>query len=154
MSEPVFTAYTSSARDRLLPLVKMFYAHEQVVFDEKIIFSVLEELAAPHPPGFLYFIEQDGKTAGYLLVTSCFSMEFGGRFLLLDELFLLEEFRGKGVGKKVVQFTESLCEKTGCSHLRLEVHHANHRALATYHKAGFLSHGRDYLTKSIDSGKN
>ena len=153
MSEPVFTAYTPDMRETFLPLARLFYAHEKINFDETTVDRVLNELCSPNPPGFLYLIEYEGKTAGYLLVTLCFSMEFGGRFLLLDELYLCEEYRGFGLGKKAVQFAETLCEKSGCTHLRLEVHHANSRALSTYQKAGFESHGRDYLTKPVDSGK-
>ncbi|MDL5054781.1 GNAT family N-acetyltransferase [Oscillatoria laete-virens NRMC-F 0139] len=153
MSEPVFAAYTPDCRDTFLSLARAFYAHEQMTFDLRTIDRVLNELSCPTPPGFLYLITFQEKAAGYLMVTLCYSMEFGGRFLLLDELFVSEEFRGHGLGKKAVQFAENLCRTHACKHLRLEVARQNHTAMALYQRTGFVSHDRDYLTKVIHPGK-
>ena len=38
-----------------------------------------------------------GALAAYAAVTACFSLEFGGPFALLDEIFVLPEHRGHGL---------------------------------------------------------
>ena len=153
MDEPDFSPYTADHYDSFVALARLFYAHEQIAFDPQRIDHALAEMSAPCPLGFLHMITFREKVAGYLLVTLCYSMEFGGRFLLLDELFIREDFRGHGLGKKAVQFAETLCQRLECQYLRLEVARQNQTALTLYQKAGFVSHDRDYLTKDLKSGK-
>jgi ribosomal protein S18 acetylase RimI-like enzyme len=85
--------------------------------------------------------------AGYFALTICYSLEFHGRFGLLDELYLREAFRRQKLGKAVVAFAEELCKKAGIRALRLEVGRGNQPAQSLYRTAGFEVDERNLMTK-------
>lgn len=77
-----------------------------------------------------------GRTArGYLYITLCYSAEVGGRCVFLEEIYLLPEFRGKGLGLDILNWIEQ--SYPGARRLRLEVNHVNQGAVHLYEKAGY-----------------
>ncbi|MGZ7077088.1 MAG: GNAT family N-acetyltransferase, partial [Candidatus Angelobacter sp.] len=85
--------------------------------------------------------------AGYFALTFCFSLEFHGRFALLDELYLREAYRRQKLGKAAVSFAEDLCRKAGIAAVRLEVGRENQNAQSLYRAAGFKEDERNLMTK-------
>jgi GNAT superfamily N-acetyltransferase len=57
--------------------------------------------------------------------------------LKLDKLYLLDEFRGTGFGKKMMEKAEELTLSSQCRYLILNVNRFN-KSLGFYQKAGFL----------------
>jgi len=99
-------------------------------------------------------IERDGGMIGYFVLGFGFSLEFGGRDAFLDELYVVPEARGAGVGKAAVRHAAELCAKSGIGALHLEVSRANLRAQRLYRGAGFQERhaGYDTLTLRIPPG--
>ena len=142
---PVAPARLESALD----LMQRLYTEPGGEHDRPRARRAMEWLFAHPEAGGAWLIQVSGEIAGYLVVTSCFSLEFGGAFGLLDELYVLESWRGKGFGAQAIEFAEGWCRSRGMDALRLEVAHANERALRLYQRAGFVSDGRDLMTKWI-----
>ncbi|MDQ3755908.1 MAG: GNAT family N-acetyltransferase, partial [Acidobacteriota bacterium] len=90
------------------------------------------------------------ETAGYLVLTLGFSLEFKGRDALIDELYLRESFRDQGFGQQAIAFAIKWCQARNIRALHLEVERANARAQAAYRKAGFKDHDRYLLTKWLN----
>lgn len=153
MNDLSFIRAKAEDHDELLELMQEFYVFEQITFDRAVVRTVLTELTGSDTYGQIFLITSQGKIIGYLLMSLCYSAEFGGRFLLLDELYLREEYRGKGVGKYTMAFAEETGKRLGVQSIRLEVSHENTKALTLYKKVGFSSHGRDFLTKKISDEK-
>ena len=63
-----------------------------------------------------------------------FSTEFGKRCVWIEDLFVKEEFRGKGIGG---QFLSYISEKYSDCVIRLEAEAENECAIHVYNKAGF-----------------
>jgi GNAT superfamily N-acetyltransferase len=82
-----------------------------------------------------------------MIVGFGFSIEFGGKDALLDELFLLPQFRGLGLGSEAIAFAISLCKQDGVAALHLEADHFNERAHDLYLRLGFKDHKRHLMTK-------
>jgi len=99
--------------------------------------------------GGVWMIERDGTLAGYMVLLLGYSLEFGGRFGLLDELYVAEACRGNGIGAEALAFADTHCRARGWQALRLEVGQENQRALALYRWAGFQVHDRFLMTKWI-----
>lgn len=97
--------------------------------------------------GGVWMIELNGAIAGYLVVLLGYSLEFGGRFGLLDELFVAEGYRGTGLGSEALAFAERQCRSRGWHALRLEVGQENRRAISLYRRSGFEMHDRFLMTK-------
>lgn len=131
----------------LLTLVQEFYAIEGIPYDEPAIRRTLEEFWAHPDLGRIELVEVDGEPAGYMILTFCPSLEFHGRFGLVDELYVREGFRGQGLGTAALRRAEAIGRAEGLEALRLEVARTNTRAQQLYRGAGFRDQGRDLLTK-------
>jgi ribosomal protein S18 acetylase RimI-like enzyme len=49
---------------------------------------------------------------------------------------------GKGVASRLLKAVERVARRRGCTTIRLEVHEANHAAIARYRKQGYQEFGR------------
>ncbi len=132
-----------------LRLREQLYLHEDLVYDGSGAAELMRELIAHPAFGMLWLIQLEDQIAGYLLVTLCYSLEFQGRFGLLDEFYLEEAWRGQGIGSAALEFAEETCRGLGLKALRLEVAHANSRALELYRRQGFSVESRHLMTKWI-----
>ena len=143
---PAFRPITAADIDPLLDMMAQLYARS-ADFDAGRARRGAETLLKEPEFGAAWMIELDGNVAGYLVVLLGYSLEFGGRFGLLDELFVVESCRGNGIGAEAVAFAECQCRARGWQALRLEVGHENQRALWLYRRSGFQMHDRYLMTK-------
>jgi len=131
----------------LLEMMREFYSQQHMRFDESIAHKAITSLLAPSRHGEIYLIFRGPQLAGYFVLTFCFSLEFHGRFALLDELYLREPFRRQKLGQGVVGFVEGICRREGITALRLEVGRDNAPAYALYRQSGFQEDARNLMTK-------
>ena len=83
-----------------------------------------------------YILEFEGKTAGYGLTARTFSQEAGGLVRWLEELYILDEYRSKGLGTEFFDYMEQTREE-GETRFRLEVEEENVRAISLYKRKGY-----------------
>ncbi len=133
----------------VLALMRVFYAHENFVFDPDASGRMLRHLLAHPEQGAVFFARAAHSAVGYLVLTHCYSLEFGGPFVLLDEIFLLPDAQGKGLGKRLLDVAASYCRDHGADCLRLEVQKKNHRAINVYHEYGFRTEDRFLMTRPV-----
>jgi ribosomal protein S18 acetylase RimI-like enzyme len=133
--------------DALVEMMRDFNAHERIAFDEREVRAVLAQLFANEGYGLAFLVVLNGEVAGYVVVAFGFSVEFRGRDAFIDELFVKEEFRGRGLGGAALRFAEGLCRVRGVRALHLEVERENTGAQSVYRRAGFVDHDRYLLTK-------
>jgi ribosomal protein S18 acetylase RimI-like enzyme len=131
----------------LLEMMREFYSQQQMQFDEPAASSALARALSNPELAQIYLIFRGAELAGYFALTFCFSLEFHGRFALLDEIYLREPFRRQKLGKAVVAFAEDACRKAGVKALRLEVGRENQGAQSLYRAAGFKEDERNLMTK-------
>jgi GNAT superfamily N-acetyltransferase len=144
---PVFQLISAQEIEMVLPLMREFYSQQQMRFDEAVAGRVLMKLAGDPGLGQLYLIFRGQELAGYFALTFCFSLEFHGRFALLDELYIREPFRRQKLGRSVVEFAERTCREKRIKALRLEVGIGNAPAHALYVAEGFAQDERHLMTK-------
>ncbi len=131
----------------LVEMMREFNEHEGIRFDERAVRDALGLLLADASLGRVWFIGAGAETLGYLVLTFGFSLEFRGRDAFIDELFVRDEFRGRGLGASAIRFAEGVRRERGVRALHLEVERANTGAQSVYRKAGFKDHDRYLLTK-------
>jgi GNAT superfamily N-acetyltransferase len=136
--------------DLLLDLMQGLYAFDHMPFDPARAWGALVVLLGDSSLGRVYLVEARGEVVGYAVLTLGYSLEFAGRYALLDELFILEAHRGRGAGRQVLPFLEDQCRAMGLQALRLEVARANRGARDLYAKMGFELHDRDLMTRWLD----
>ena len=131
----------------LLEMMRDFYAQQEMHFEKTVASRAVNKLIESPEHGQIYLIFRGSELAGYFALTFCYSLEFHGRFALLDEIYIREAYRGQKLGKSVVPFAEDLCRKAGIPALRLEVGRENKPAQSLYRTAGFKEEERNLMTK-------
>jgi GNAT superfamily N-acetyltransferase len=101
-----FRKFEEKDRDIFFSMVKKFYAPPAVLHfpsDEVMMSSFDAALEIPElVKGYMF--ECDGSPAGYAIVSMKFETEVGGMAAWIEELFVEEEFRSKGIGKAFFDF--------------------------------------------------
>jgi GNAT superfamily N-acetyltransferase len=142
-----FLPLTSENVDRVVTMMAQLYAQGSDPFDAARARHATEMLLTEPEFGGVWTIDANGTLAGYIVVLLGYSLEFGGRFGLLDELFVAETHRARGLGAEALAFAGQLCRARGWQALRLEVGRQNHRAISLYRRSGFQMHDRFLMTK-------
>ncbi len=102
-----------------------------------------------HPEkGGIRMFEQDGKVAGYAVLVWFWSNEYGGNKIIVDEIYVLSEYRGKGISTAFFQFLTTHFGALAVA-LELEVTPGNAAARRLYERLGFRKAKNDYLVKRI-----
>jgi ribosomal protein S18 acetylase RimI-like enzyme len=142
-----FRLATVADTDLLIGLMRAFYAEDQLVFEEsrlrRALAALLEE---PRNGEVLLWLSEQGEVVGYAAIAMGFSLEQGGHFALLDELYLGPAARGRGRGRQALAIVEQRANARGVERLRLEVNHHNELARRLYLASGYIDDTRDLLT--------
>jgi GNAT superfamily N-acetyltransferase len=133
----------------LLPHVAVFHDHEGIRLPDAERRVAVAALLAPGGPGLALVAFDGDDFVGYAFVVFGFSVEFGGRDGFLDELYVAEAHRGKGIGRQIIARAEAEARKAGVRALHLEADHANPRAADLYRRLGFADHARHLMTKRL-----
>ena len=87
----------------------------------------------PYARGIM--IEWDGRAEGYALLARTWSNEAGGMAVWVEEIYISEALRGRGIAGRFFHFLEE--EYPDAARFRLEVHESNNRAMALYERLGY-----------------
>jgi len=95
-----------------------------------------------------YMLEYEGKTVGYGLVQLSYSNEAGGMQMFLEELYIREGYRNKGLGKEF--FERVYASRDDVVRYRLEVTAVNERAISLYKRLGYENLDYVQMIKDVD----
>jgi GNAT superfamily N-acetyltransferase len=133
-----FTDITAAHRELILPMVADFYRTDAVEHEVPVEIMERSFAAAADPDEPLLrgvLVEEDGVPAGYVYLTFCYSAEVGGRCVFIEEIFLKEDFRGRGLGREIMAWMER--EYPQVRRFRLEVTQVNKQAIRLYEGSGY-----------------
>lgn len=136
--------------DRCLGMMQDFYFLENYSFDRVTAMNNFREFISSDHLGKFWLIGSEHEIIGYLILTFGYSFEYGGRDAFIDELFLKEAYRGKGLGMEVLDQLHSKAKVLGVNAVHLEVENRNAVGNSLYVKSGFRRNDRSLLTKRID----
>ena len=86
----------------------------------------------PFPKGYVF--SYNNSVAGYAMVAKNFSTEFGKPCIWIEDIFVKQEFQGKGIGTRFLDYIE---QKYPNRIFRLEVEKYNRNAIKLYKKSGY-----------------
>lgn len=144
-----FRPGTSTDVDAFLPLIRDFYVIDQHDYDESFVRPALELLLGEARYGRAWFIEADGTVVGYIVLTYGFALESGGRDALIDEFYIDDAHRGRGIGRQAVDFLRQHCRDEGIQLLYLEVENHNQDAFAFYERVGFTADDSTFMSMEV-----
>ena len=82
-----------------------------------------------------YIISLKANPAGY------FAIRKDENALFLSKLYVLQEFRGQGLGKTAMQFIENEAKQNNCNKISLTVNKYNTNSIKVYENIGFVNTG-------------
>lgn len=77
------------------------------------------------------------RIVGYALVFPFWSAEYGGLLSLIDEVYVVPELRGQGIGQRIVELIEVVAKQQGHVALSLVAMNRNPRAHKFYERIGY-----------------
>ena len=127
-----------SDREAVVNMMRTFYHSPAVwtngseeIYNNDVTACVTDN---PYAEGFIF--EAESQMIGYGMVAKSYSTEFGKPCIWIEDLYLKEEYRGKGAGSNFFDFLEK--EYPGTI-MRLEVEEDNTRAIEVYRKNGYTT---------------
>ena len=117
-------------QERILTLIRGFWkAHSNF---EQSVEEAKEDLRAWTAPGhMIYFILSDESCVGFAHLGSR-----GGGMDWLEELFVLPEYQGRGIGSEAIRLIEEKVRRYSVS-LYIEAAARNEAAIRLYHRLGY-----------------
>jgi len=109
-------------------------AHE-VIADEAILAA---QLFGERPAAEVVIAEVDAQPAGFALFFHNFSTFLGQRGLYLEDLFVRPQFRGLGLGKRLMAHLARLAIERNCSRFEWSVLDWNEPAIRFYRSLGAI----------------
>jgi GNAT superfamily N-acetyltransferase len=128
-----------------LPAILNVYAQPEL--DDSRVLS-LEEARAQwrrihaHPDYKLYVAVRDGAVIGtFALLIMPNISHLGASAGIVDQVGVLREHQGQGVGKLMMEHARQICRRAGCYKMMLSSNLKRQQAHAFYESLGFEKHG-------------
>lgn len=103
-------------------------------------------------PAFEVLIaEIDGRFTGCCLYFPSFSTWIGRPGVYVQDFYVADEFRGKGIAERLLQRLASVTRKRGGCYIRLAVDTQNFRAQAFYARAGIKHSDTEQIHAAYDT---
>ncbi|NBY20502.1 GNAT family N-acetyltransferase [bacterium] len=106
---------------------------EAIVNIEEGVKSLFKNEALATP----YFIKQGNEKIGYVILTRYHSVEKGGLTIYIDELYVEERFRRRGVGKTILDEVVNIARREKANALWANTEHNNEGSQRFFKNAGF-----------------
>jgi GNAT superfamily N-acetyltransferase len=136
----------------LVPLVEQYWRFEAIGgFDAQGVATLLRRVVADPALGRVWLASIDGQPAGYLLAVFVFSLEHQGLTAEIDELFVAPQYRGRGLGMRLLAAGEAAFRIAGCTQVALQIGRDNSAARSFYRSHGYQDRaGFELVDKSLE----
>ncbi|WP_298120824.1 N-acetyltransferase [Flavobacterium sp.] len=140
-----FQQLETSQIETITSMMQDFYAIDNYPIEIDVSKQLFQEFISNEHLGKAWLIYSENELVGYVILTFVFSFEYQGKIAFIDELYLKESARGKGIGAKTLQFIKEQIPKLSLKLLYLEVEHHNENAQKLYLANDFEVHNRKLL---------
>lgn len=137
-----------------LPEILALYAQPDI--DDGVVLALAEakQLFArfsDYPDYSLYVAMLDGKVAGSFALLIMHNLgHLGAPSGVIEDVVVVEDLHGHGIGKAMMRFAIALCREKGCYKVALSANAKRSRAHAFYESLGFDRHGYSFLVELKD----
>lgn len=123
-------------KELFLSFLHKFYHSEAVLHptDSELHLNIFKEIIRSDTYLLCYIFEYEKENAGYALLSKSFCPEVGGSIIWIEQLYVSESFRGKGIAKDFLTFIE---KEFSPDRIRLEVESDNEKAISLYKRNGY-----------------
>jgi ribosomal protein S18 acetylase RimI-like enzyme len=101
------------------------------------LMKLFQDAVEPASPFKLVFAVVEDELCGMLSLVIVPTTQGAGCFAYLDDVFVLEQRRGQGIGTKLMREALNRARKSGCVRVELGTRRDNVRARRLYERLGF-----------------
>ncbi len=126
-------------REEVLCMARQFYSGPAVdhAAPEEIMARTFADAVGPDPHLSGFVLQQDGQVVGFAYLTFFYSCEVAGQVVMIEELFVKEELRGRGLGQQFMTWLYGAYPQA--ARFRLEIT-AENPAVHLYRRNGFCDY--------------
>jgi ribosomal protein S18 acetylase RimI-like enzyme len=112
--------------------------------------SVIEQIVEDERLGFVMLaLEKDERPVAVALGCAFLAIEHGGTSGWIEELYVLPEFRQRGIGSVLIAEFIRVASALGWHAIDLEIDSAHRRAVSLYERHGFTQLDRSRLSRRL-----
>ena len=129
---------TENDRKLYIEMAEEFYSSDAVLHPvpREYFEKTADEALRSDVYAEIFILDCEGIPAGYGLTARTFSQEAGGYVWWIEEVYIREKFRSRGLGREFFRYLEEQKGKE-VTRLRLEVEKENTRAVSLYERLGY-----------------
>jgi len=127
-----------------LPLWRGYQEFYEVRISPETTHVTWERFLDPAEPVFGALALSDGRAVGlvhWIFHRSCWTI---GNYCYLQDLFVAQDRRGSGIGRKLVEYVYDVAREAGCSRVYWLTHESNRNAMLLYDRiadrSGFVQY--------------
>ena len=127
---------TADDLERLKPMGAAYHAEAGIDSDAAHREAAIRPLIEGSPHGAIWLIGPRMSPVGYVCACFGWSLEMGGMDGFIDEIWIREKVRGRGMGGEALVTLQKTLAEAGVKALHLEISEGG-GAERLYHRAGF-----------------
>lgn len=144
-----FERVTLETLNDALPLLAAQFAEHRIPITAAELVPATQALCDGSDRGALLIARRAGAAVGVAALTFTWSLEHAGRVAWLEELYVLERERNRGIGRALLEHACAVAGAAGCRAVDLEVAEDHARAEALYRRQGFRCLGRSRWARKL-----
>jgi GNAT superfamily N-acetyltransferase len=129
----------------LEPFVRAYHEFEHIASTPEARRRALEQLLENAALGRIWLIKVGDEPVGYIALCFGYTIEFAGLDAFVDEFYIVEAHRGRGLGGLVLERIADEAQRCSVRALHLEVARTNEAAVRVYRACGFVVRDRYHL---------
>jgi len=137
---------TSEDIDRILPMIEAYHSFDGIETDDAHRRAAIDPLLAGSPHGAIWMVGPRKSPVGYIAVSFGWSIKMGGLDGFIDEFWIREKVRGRGMGGETLAALQTTLRDAGVKALHLVVNAESAQATRLYSTAGFRQRRFNLMT--------
>ncbi len=136
--------------EKVLQLCVLHAAYEQLPYQHNGQKERLKkDLFSEAPRLYCLVAVSNAEVVAYATYMKQYATWEAGEYLYLDCLFVLENFRSQGIGKRLMSRIKEEAQKMNCSLVQWQTPNFNERAMRFYYRLGAISKSKERFFLTI-----
>jgi len=141
---------TPDQREIIIEMINELWAYDNIAVDRDNINRAVDLIFSQPGLAEIHLLYEGDEVAGYFTLVPSFGIEYGGLCVVLDELFVREPFRRRGLGREIINFVLNRCREQGWLVIEAMANEENEVARYFYGSHGFIAEPWVHFQRRVD----